>query len=332
MVERVARWERQRGRPRTEEELVRRADRVLDPDLRRRHGRVDDHALQQRLRRAEDVDLRTHTHTHAHIERARCGVALGVHRPRACRRKLGLHDRFGGGGSAAKGRGDCGCAGGRGAHPDKARRAVLLQRGERALDRVEHVAQLGARPAVGEEGRRGADHLVEARGAVRLAHERLGQREARRLAQLARARLEATLVDDVLHHLVHRADALKEGAQPGEADPADAPLTGGEPLLGGEDGQGDALPRGGERFEQADRQLLQLLLLCGERRQGDRHRIERRDGGVSLGRAATHGVQAGRDLATAPHRRRLANAGSASSAPSALSTCFINSINICCCC
>ena len=175
---------------------------------------------------------------------------------------------------------------GRAAHPDKARRAVLLERGEGALDRVEHVAQLGARPAVREEGRRGADHPVEARGAVRLAHERLGQREARRLAQLARARLEAGLVDDVLHHLVHRVDALEEGAQPGEADPADAPLAGGEPLLGGEDGQGDALPRGGERFEQADRELLQLL--CGERRQGDRHRIER-DGGVSHGRAATHG-------------------------------------------
>ena len=173
---------------------------------------------------------------------------------------------------ATKGRGDCGHAAtragaGRAAHPDKARRAVLLERGEGALDRVEHVAQLGARPAVGEERRRRADHPVEARGAVRLAHERLGQREARRLAQLARALVEAGLVDDVLHHLVHRVDALEEGAQPGEADPADAPLAGGEPLLGGEDGQGDALPRGGELVEQMDRQLLQLLLLLrGERR------------------------------------------------------------------
>ena len=170
------------------------------------------------------------THTHAHAERARC-------------------------------------AGGRrrAAYPDKARCAVQLERGEGALDCVEHVAQLGARPAVREERRRGTDHPIEARGALRLEHERFGQGEARRLAQLASALAEADLVDDVLHYLVHCAGPLKEGAQPREADAADSPLAGGEPLGGVEDGLGDALLLGSERFEKVDYQLLQLLgsFRCG---------------------------------------------------------------------
>ena len=137
------------------------------------------------------------------------------------------------------------------ADPDVARSAVLrLEICQEPLDRVEHVSQSSARPRVGEEGRGFADHLRGDLGAISCQHERLGQREACRLGQLAHAHhgswrssgarapaqpaaglvLRSFLLAQVGHELVEHPVLAVEGAQTAECGAAPAPLGRAQPL------------------------------------------------------------------------------------------------------